>query len=311
MQTVLFTRQVNACFFSKTEGVEIVKESIFAHCKAYINKGRVTGVYKCLGESLSETLVTKCFFPTLYSNNWFTTCYILLYMNHPYLNIIINNITQKTHAVMCTISLALYCGVVFFENGLLYSSNFVLFIIVYFMVAYMRKYMQGWFDKKKHNVVLLIIGLVGMLGMMLLNNYLGLQESVYRYKLLRWNVNNNPLIIMTAVAMFHLFRQLKFKNSVVNYVAGCSLIIYVVHENILFRSFTRVRVWANLLERFGRDTVVLQMFCYGIILFVAAVLVSVIYQYFIHGIVKWVAKYVESFIINIIDRVSMAVMKIK
>ena len=171
--------------------------------------------------------------------------------------------------------------------------------------------MQGWFDKKKHNVVLLIIGLVGMLGMMLLNNYLGLQESVYRYKLLRWNVNNNPLIIMTAVAMFHLFRQLKFKNSVVNYVAGCSLIIYVIHENILFRSFTRVRIWAGLMERFGRDTVVLQMFCYGIILFVAAVLVSVIYQYFIHGIVKWVAKYVESFIINIIDRVSMAVMKIK
>ena len=268
-------------------------------------------VYKCMGEVLPETLVTKCFFPTLYSNNWFTTCYILIYMIHPYLNLIISNINQKVHAVLCMVSMTLYCGIVFFKSGLLYSSNLVLFIIVYFMIAYMRKYMQEWFNKKKHNIILLIIGFAGMLAMMLINNYLGLHFAAYRNKLLGWNVNNNPFLIMAAVALFHMFRQLKFKNVCINYISGCSLIIYVIHENILFRSFTRVRIWANLLERFGRDTVVLQMFCFAVALFVAAVLVSVIYQYFIHGIVKWVAKYAETFIIKVMDGLSAAVMKLK
>lgn len=268
-------------------------------------------LYKCMGEAIPEALVTKCFFPTLYSNNWFTTCYILVYMIHPFLNIIIDNITQKTHAVLCMVSLFLYCGVVFFKSGLLYSSNLVLFIILYFMMAYMRKYMQDWFNQKKHTVVLLIIGFVGLLVMMLINNYLGLHSAAYRSKLLGWNVNNNPFLIMAAVALFHMFRQLKFKSACINYISGCSLLIYVIHENILFRSFTRVRIWAELLERFGRDTVVLQMFCYAAVLFAAAVLVSVVYQYFIHGIVKWVAKYAESFIIKVIDGLSAAVMKLK
>jgi len=268
-------------------------------------------IYKCLGEPLSKTLVTKCFFPTLYSNNWFTTCYILVYMIHPFLNIIINNITQKTHAVLCIVSLTLYCGIGFFKSGLLYSSNLVLFIILYFLMGYMRKYMQNWFDKKKHTVILLMAGLAGMLGMLLINNYLGLHDNAYHYKLLQWNVNNNPFLIMMAVALFHIFRQLKFKNPCINYIAGCSLIVYVIHENILFRSFTRVRIWANLLERFGRDTVVLQMFAYAVLLFAAAVLAAVIYQYFIHGIVKWVAKYVESFIIKVVDGLAAVVMKLK
>ena len=268
-------------------------------------------VYKCLGETLSDTLVTKCFFPTLYGNNWFTTCYILVYMIHPYLNLIINNITQKTHAVLCMVSMVLYCGVVFFKSGLLFSSNLVLFIILYFVMGYMRKYMQDWFEPKKRSWILLIIGLAGMLGMMLINNYLGLHSGAYRNKLLGWNVNNNPFIIMMAIAMFHLFRRIKFKSSWINYIAGCSLIIYVIHENILFRSFTRVRIWVSLIERFGRETVVLQMFGYAIALFFAAMLISILYQYFIHGIVKWVANHVESVIIRVIDKLATTVTNLK
>ncbi|MBP3611186.1 MAG: acyltransferase family protein [Lachnospiraceae bacterium] len=268
-------------------------------------------IYTCLEENLSKTLMTKCFFPTLNGNNWFITCYLLVYMIHPFLNLIIRNISQKTHAVICIVSLGLYFGVVFVKSGLLYSSNLVLFIVIYFLVAYMKNYMQNWFNKKKHSLILLVCGLTGMLGLLLLYNYLGLHVEAYRYKLLNWNVNNNPFILMTALALFHLFRQLKFKNSFLNYIAGCSLIIYLVHENILFRSFTRVRIWTELLEHFGRDTIVVQMFGYAIVLFLAAVLVSVLYQYFIHGIVKWLANYVETFAAKVLDGFAAAVMKLK
>ena len=39
--------------------------------------------------------IISFFFPTLYGNNWYITCYILFYLIHPYLNIVINHLSRR------------------------------------------------------------------------------------------------------------------------------------------------------------------------------------------------------------------------
>ena len=45
--------------------------------------------------------IVKSFFPTLLSNNWFITCYILMYLLHPFLNICINKLKEQHFRYLC------------------------------------------------------------------------------------------------------------------------------------------------------------------------------------------------------------------
>lgn len=267
-------------------------------------------VYLAIGESISARLFIQCVFPSLFANNWFITCYLLIYLIHPYLNIIIAHIDQKTHAVMCLISLALYSGVVYLQRSLLFTSALINFIVMFFVISYIKKYMRKWSNCIKYNIMLLIFGLVGVIGMLLLTNMLGLQISFLSNKVLMWNGNNNPFIIATAIALLNIFRQIKFKSYFVNYWASLALIIYVVHENILFRNFTRVRIWVDILECYGYDYILVQVMAYAIILFIVASIVSTIYQYTIHRFVLKIEPAVEKILVGGVGYIADCLIKI-
>ena len=64
-------------------------------------------IYAYLGEPLSKSLIIKSLFPTLYANNWFATCYILIYIIHPYLNHIHNQRKAGNIVNSCILNLYL------------------------------------------------------------------------------------------------------------------------------------------------------------------------------------------------------------
>ena len=264
-------------------------------------------------EDLQVKLIIKSLFPNSFGNNWFITCYLIIYSIHPLLNKTIDSMNQKIHASFCLISLLLYNCFVFILGEILFSSKLIQAIVLYFFVAYIKKYTHDWIKNIKLNVTLLAVGIIGVVGMYLLTNYLGLHYSIFSNQVLRWcsTTRNNPFMILSALALLNLFGQMRSSSRVINYISGLSMLIYLIHENLLFRTYTRVRIWAYILNVYGETKIVLLTVVFAIVLFVVSIAVAFIYKNSIHKLVLQMEKYVESVVTKSYEFVLGLIMKVR
>lgn len=191
------------------------------------------------GFDLGLKIIIKQIFPITFENMWFVGCYLILYSVSPLLNKIIYNTDQKSLLRLIICMLVLYSGVSFLLNGAYYYSFLVGFIMIYFIVAYMKKYMQKFCDNERKNTILLSVSVMGLLVTLLGTNFLGLQIHALVNQMLRWNILTNPFIIGSGVALFNLFKNIDLKSKTINYLASLTLIIYMIHENYLIREYIK------------------------------------------------------------------------
>lgn len=242
------------------------------------------GVFVVLNEKLSFELIIKSIFPTTFGNNWYITCYLLVFMIHPFLNIIIINITQKQHLVFVVTTFILYCGVAFLKHSSFWYNDLLLFIILYFFVSYIKMYFQHLSINIKLNMVLILIGMGGMFIFTFLINYLGLHFDFFSQNSLYWNTNNNPFIILLVIGAFNIFSQIDFFSRTINQISSVSLFVYIIHENLLVRTYFRPNVYVYIFNTYGSSYIIIWILVFAIALLVITTLLSIIYKYTIHKI---------------------------
>jgi len=183
--------------------------------------------------SLIEIFISL--FPILWENWWFLNTYLILMLISPGLNIIIKNLTQKQHKMICIISLILLIGFpyinffVFNEfMNLSNYSNLLWFVELYFIAAYFKLY----------NVKCSITNLILLLTIGAL--YQSLSTAFFKTGIEVSHPNALGNVIL-AIGMFLLFNKLKFKNKFINAFAGTMLGVYMIHEHTFFRGWW----WVN------------------------------------------------------------------
>lgn len=262
-------------------------------------------IYLNIENSIPFKLIISSIFPNLFQNNWFISCYILVYMIHPFLNIVINSLSQKEHIITCFISVLIYDIVSFIKSDLFFPSQIIYAIVLYFLIAYIKKYMIQWSEKIKNNAILLLIGLGATIILFVFAYYFKLNI------ILKLTVNNNPFIIMTSIALFNLFKKIKLINPIINYVSSLSMIIYLIHENILFRNYTRIKIWIGIYTKYGYNHIIIEVLIYAFILFILSVIIAIIYKSTIQKLLYRLEKYIETFIIKLLDSITDTIMYIK
>ncbi len=246
---------------------------------------KVTG-----GGELPAKVTVRQFLPFTYWNNWFASCYILFLLVCPLLNRLIEGLGRRTHFRIAVVMGFLWGGLDFLIEEHFAWSYLTLWISMYLIITYMKKYCTGFCDSLKANLTLLILGAVLFVGLILLTNFLGLHTKHFAKMLLRWNRDSNVFAAMIAIGAVNLFRRMKFRNRGIDYLAGLTLFIYLFHENFLFRSYYRPAIWHWLYETYGYSHVVLLALAYSALLFLAAVLVSILYKETIHRLLVPAAK---------------------
>ena len=98
-------------------------------------------VYIIRGGNLQIKLIIKQILPTTFENNWYITCYLLFYPLHPFLNRLIKSMEQKILLKSTLVLLFLYVGVNYILSGRFFSSQIILWITLYFAIAYMKFYL--------------------------------------------------------------------------------------------------------------------------------------------------------------------------
>ncbi len=222
-------------------------------------------------------LVIQSLFPTSFKNNWYMTCYMIIYAVHTHLNKVIDSMDRNRLLTAALVLSFLYLFTGLISYSFFYESDLMVFITVYFIVAYVKKYMNRSAESIKFNACLFLCGTAGFLVSILLLDLAGLKVGALNDKVLHWDRNCNPFLIMMALSLFNLARKEISVKPMINRFAGMSFLIYIMHENLLVRTYLRPRIWLIIHERFGYAHVVFWCIAYSLILFIVSSILSAVY----------------------------------
>lgn len=274
-----------------------------------VNVG-IMAVFLLSGIGISKTDILHSFFPTTFENNWYITCYLLLFMIHPLLNIVIDKLSQKQMFAFVFVTFLLYSVICTIKSEFFYFSGLIFFIVVYFMIAYIKKYMYNFTESKKQNLLCMVIGALGLIVFFIVTNSIVLKTGILDGKILYWKKNQNPFCILLCIALFNLFKNINFKNKFINSVSSITLLIYIIHENILIRGYLRPRIFVLLHDKLGYDYILLLVLLFSVCLFIVSVLIGFLYKYTVQKITKRVSLIVSDTIKKLFNKLFCFIKKI-
>lgn len=232
----------------------------------------------CANNNIAFELIIKSLFPTTFSNNWYMTCYLIFYAVHPYINLVISNLEQKAHFRLGVCMTILYIGFNFIGQYFFFASTLLIWATIYIDMAYMRLYLLKFLNNIRYNGILLLIGISGYIGLLFITNVLGLYVGFFEDKMLYWSSNSNPFWIFISIALFNISRNIDFKNKYINYISSVSMLIYIIHENIILRSYLRPFIWNYIYESFGYSYLIVWVLVLAVIIFGCSLFAAIIYN---------------------------------
>lgn len=236
--------------------------------------------------NVSSDLLLRSILPSTFENNWYITCYLIFYPIHSLLNIIIHKLDRKQLYRVALTCFIVYFGINTIKSGLFYFSNLTLWISIYFVMAYLKLYKSGFCDDEGANLKLLLVGIICTAVIAAATNAVGLLVPSKAGSVLHWVKNNNPFLLIIVIAVFNRVRVVHFENGLINYISGLTLLIYIIHENILFRVYFRTAMWRYVFHTFGYEHVVLWALIQAVLVFAFGLICSIIYDKTIRSVIK-------------------------
>lgn len=262
------------------------------------------------GIKIEKNLIIKSIFPTIFANNWYITCYIIIYMIHPLLNIIIENIGKRKLLLLDIALIFIYFGLCWIKEDLLFCTGFVIFLTIYFLTAYMKKYMIKFTKNTKQNKLATLVSAILIIVIALLFNTLGNNIEFFHNKLVLCS-RSNPLLLLFSFSLFNIFKEMKFISKPINYISSLSMLIYIIHENLLIKIYIRPLIYVEMFNKFGHHMLVLQVFGFVILIFIASIIASILYKETIQKITKKMSDILEPKIRKKVINITDFIMKIE
>lgn len=229
------------------------------------------------GNIATGTLI-KQFLPTLFANNWYMTCYLLFYPLHVLINKLIKTLSQRELLLSASLASIMYIILDYIYAKWLFPSLLILWVTIYLDVAYLKKYMNHTMNKLSVNIALVLIGMIGNAGIIVITNILGMKFTFVGTQVMHWHNNCSPFILMMAIGLFNIFRNINIRNEKICYISRLSLFIYVIHENELLRLYYRPYLWHWVYNKFGYQYVLIWILILSVAVFIFGVVMSIVYH---------------------------------
>lgn len=228
---------------------------------------------------LPKWVIYQSFLPTTFENNWYVSCYIAFYCIHGLLNMVLARLSRRSHLLFALSAIILYFGIGFLGSAAwYYQTPLTLWIVIYFIMAYLKRYCPDFMASTKWNCILLVASALSFLALLAVTNMLGLHISFFYNHQLRWSSNNNPFLMLMVLASFNLARKWSFENKMINYLSSLSLPVYLIHENIILRHLYRPYLINYVYVHFGYQYVALWMLILAMLILVSSFLCAFVYD---------------------------------
>lgn len=260
---------------------------VFCYSVGFMIFFRITGI-----EKLNKVDTIKTFFPLAYNQYWFITAYLYLLLFSPFINKLLNNLTQINHKkllIILTIFLVIM-PTIFYSDGMIGSTatpiGIILFVYIYCIGAYIKLYGIKMFENKRLiNIIFILLGYIAMFLITFLQKKLETKNIFWSNLSAYYRELNSLIIIVPSIALFYIFKEWRLPcNNIINYIASISFPVYLIHEN----NFVRYRMWHEI---FNME---LAQRLYG--KFITLLIIAIILLYIASAII-------EFFRINLIEKI--------
>lgn len=192
--------------------------------------------------SFSWTDLLKNIFSIVFTKHWFISAYIVIYIFHPFINKLLNNLGNKEYLIML-ILMFIFWSVI----PLVSATNFGLSDILFLFIIYAIGGFINRLQKQEHKFVttkngLLLAG-IGSAVIVIFTVGIGLighfwVKELNHYSTLGLSTKNSPVVIITALGYLLIGITVKpFCSKTINFLSSFILGVYLIHDNEYFRQF--------------------------------------------------------------------------
>lgn len=268
----------------------------------------------CLKYKLSLKDTISYFLPVSLGNNWFVTCYIMIYICHPLLNLILTKL-EKNKLFLLAVICESYLLYNFLITGMFYYTPFMACLCLYIIVGFIRKYTNFFENQMDKTVIpqkcggqrrIIYLGVLGWVVLTLITNIIGLRIGVLSGLVAHWNKLTNPFLFLIALGLLGLaINREVFSNSFINKISGLTLYMYLFHDNPIVHNY----IWNDIFGMIPEDTLnsflILCVVVIGLLTFVISLVISFIYKTTLNKIMSICCNKMESWILAIYSKLKV------
>lgn len=165
------------------------------------------------------------------ANNGFVSSFLWFYLFIPFYNSLIGALDRRRLGWLVCLLLLLFSGTsTFLLNTTMFNEVFW-YMTLYFTAAYIRLYPFKWMDNVRTCAAVFLLAVVAAVGSVLLIDCAIVYRNFDRVFVTYFLADSNkPLAFAVAVAIFLLFKNLKFGNSrAINLVASTTFGVFCIH----------------------------------------------------------------------------------
>lgn len=228
--------------------------------------------------NFSFSSLSKVFLPTIFSEYWFFTAYIILYLYLPYLNSFINKLSRNEYLKLLAISFVVWSLIPTLRRVSPLGSELINVVIYYFVGAFFSKYPDNLFKKssvRKLCFVLSILGFVFIEAFVVLGPIDSYRLNTFASYLF---YSDSIAAFVVSVSVFAMFAYMKlFTNKFINVVSSCTFGVYLIHDNPIIRELLW-HSWMDNTKYYNSPYLVWVLLGSSIIVFVICTIIEFIRQ---------------------------------
>lgn len=195
-------------------------------------------------EPFSIKSLIKSIFPITFKKYWFATCYIILYLFHPFINKLINSLNQSEHLKLILTSL-LFSLLYTITTQDFYANELIQFIMFYIIGSYFGKYKNTIFKSHKTNIILLLSSSIILILSVIAFDIIGTKTSLLSIESTFLLNRNSIVTILFAISLFNIFANKKeFCNNLINIISSLVFGVYLISDN----HYVRYIIWNDIFK---------------------------------------------------------------
>lgn len=238
---------ISSYFLSEQKGIKS-KKAVVMVIQAFLFSMMISAIVFGLRlEPFSLAVFLKEALTPYYSQYWFVTTYLIFYLISPILGGGVKYLSNRELRASCVILTALIPVYNMFVPN--YHGSLVDFVYIYVVTVYLKNNKDNFFQRNAvkgfliTSAVIILLLITAMLVGTHLNSELIINNMSRLYGTL------NPLTAADTFFFFYIFLNRKvFYSKFVNKIAGATLGVYILHENMLFREGSNPLLWDRILH---------------------------------------------------------------
>ena len=162
----------------------------------------------------------------------------------PYIQILINNLDRKAMKRLVFVLFFLFSIVSMVPKTKVYYNELLMFIAIYLLGTYIKKYKIEVTSNKKLILAILVEILVIFLSVVIIN-IISNKMNMFKEYLYYFCSLNSPLTVLLGLTIFLLFQNIDIGTNIyINKIASTTFGIYLIHDNMFLKQI----IWLKLIN---------------------------------------------------------------